>query len=193
MSSFLDQKKPAIPEIIFVGRSNVGKSTIVGQLTGKKVRKGKRPGVTLKPNSILTKNFIVTDMPGFGFMSGVKDRKQDIVKEKIVKYIERNNNIKLGVLVLDGSSFLDIVERWKGRDEIPLDIELYDFLSDLSIPIIIAINKKDKLHNLDETVDGIIQEFDLLPPWRQWLDNIAIISGKQKDIGSLKKLIYNKI
>ena len=69
-------------EIIFVGRSNVGKSSLLRELFGAKVRVGKRPGVTLRPTYIQISDLLITDMPGFGFMSGVKDRKQRAIKIK---------------------------------------------------------------------------------------------------------------
>lgn len=58
-------------EILFVGRSNVGKSTLIRALTGKKVPVGKLPGVTRKPLHIPYQNLQITDMPGFGYMSKI--------------------------------------------------------------------------------------------------------------------------
>ena len=52
-------------EIIFVGRSNVGKSSLLRELFGAKVRVGKRPGVTLRPTYIQISDLLITDMPGF--------------------------------------------------------------------------------------------------------------------------------
>ncbi|WP_245527561.1 GTP-binding protein EngB [Methanosalsum zhilinae] len=183
-------------EIIFAGRSNVGKSSIIRIITGKKVKVGKRPGVTLKPTSIQYPDFLITDMPGFGFMSGVKERKQDIVKDKIIKYIETNTSrIKLAVLVVDGSSFNEIVERWNSRGQIPIDIEMFDFLNEISIPVIIAINKADKIDpdRMDDVIDDIVEKFGLLPPWRQWIDQVAVISAKKNAIEPLTKLIRNRL
>ena len=56
-------------EIIFVGRSNVGKSSLLRELFGAKVRVGKRPGVTLRPAHIQISDLLITDMPGFGFIA----------------------------------------------------------------------------------------------------------------------------
>ena len=93
-------------EIIFAGRSNVGKSSLLKELFGAKVRVGKRPGVTLRPTHAQVSDLLITDMPGFGFMSGVTERKQDIVKDKTVHYIEDNaGRIKIAVLVIDGPAF----------------------------------------------------------------------------------------
>ncbi len=195
-------KKPIINrnkntfEIVIAGRSNVGKSSLIGQLTGKKTKIGKRPGVTLKPSHIQFSDLLITDLPGFGFMSGVKERKQDIVKDKIVHYIEDNaSEIKLGILVIDGGSFHEIVQRWNLRDEIPIDLELFDFFNELELDTIVAINKMDKIksNQQNECLNQIIRDLGLNPPWDQWKYIFAPVSAKKKDISSLKELIKERL
>ncbi|WP_321428776.1 GTP-binding protein EngB [uncultured Methanolobus sp.] len=183
-------------EIIFSGRSNVGKSSIIKQLTGKNVKVGKRPGVTLKPTHIRYSDLLLTDLPGFGFMSGVKDRKQDIVKDQIVRYIEKNTDrVNVAVLVIDGASFLEIVQRWEERNEIPIDIEMFELFRELGFDIILAINKVDKIKNseLDETLDQICDKLNMLPPWKQWLDIVAPVSAKKGELKALKSLIRQRL
>ena len=183
-------------EIIFVGRSNVGKSSIIRKLTGSKVRVGKRPGVTLKPTHIRLGDLLVTDMPGFGFMSGVKERKQDIVKDKIVHYVEDNaDRIDLAVLVIDGSSFLEIVARWEERNEIPVDIELFRFLNEVGVPVILAINKMDKIDEdmADHVLDEIMERIGLPSPWNMWQDVVVPVSAKEEDLKKLSSCIRQRM
>jgi GTP-binding protein EngB required for normal cell division len=183
-------------EIILAGRSNVGKSSIIRELTGKNVKVGKRPGVTLKPAHILNSDLLITDLPGFGFMSGVKDRKQDIVKDQIIRYIENNaDRISIAVVVIDGASFIDIVERWESRSEIPIDIEIFELFQELGIDTILAVNKTDKIkvQELDTTLDGICDKLGMLPPWKQWLDTVAPVSAKKGDLKSLKTLVRQRL
>lgn len=183
-------------EIIFVGRSNVGKSSIIRKLTGSKVRVGKRPGVTLKPIHIRLGDLLVTDMPGFGFMSGVKERKQDIVKDKIVHYIEDNaGRIDLAVLVIDGSSFLEIVARWEERNEIPVDIELFRFLNEVGVPVILTINKMDKIDRdmADHVLDEIMERIGLPSPWNMWQDVVVPVSAKEEDLKKLSSCIRQRM
>ena len=183
-------------EIIFVGRSNVGKSSIIRKLTGSKVRVGKRPGVTLKPTHIRLGDLLVTDMPGFGFMSGVKERKQDIVKDKIVHYIEDNaGRVDLAVLVIDGSSFLEIVARWDERNEIPVDIELFRFLNEVGVPVILAINKMDKIDRdmADHVLDDIVERIGLPSPWNMWQDVVVPVSAKEEDLKKLSSCIRQRM
>jgi len=183
-------------EIVFVGRSNVGKSSLIRELTGQKVRVGKRPGVTLKPTQIRLSDLLITDMPGFGFMSGVKERKQDIVKDQIVRYIERGTErIRLAVMVVDGPVFVEVVDRWESRNEIPIDLEMYDFLKELGIDTVVAVNKLDKLkeEEQNDVLDGIADKLGMLPPWRQWIDSIAPISAKQGKIKPLNSIIRQRL
>ncbi|HII02237.1 TPA: GTP-binding protein EngB [Methanosarcinaceae archaeon] len=183
-------------EILFVGRSNVGKSSLIKELFGAKVRVGKRPGVTLRPFHVQLSDLLVTDMPGFGFMSGVKDRKQDIVKDKIVHYIENNaERIKLGVLVIDGPFFPDVVDRWDARDQIPIDIEMFDFLREVGIDTLIAANKMDKVkeNEYDPLLDEIAGRLGLEPPWENWKHLIAPISVKKGDLKALKILLKDRL
>jgi small GTP-binding protein len=181
-------------EIIFVGRSNVGKSTLIRELTGKKLKVGKRPGVTRKPLRIPYQNFQITDMPGFGFMSGIRHESQEAIKDDIVHYIEDNaSNIVLAVLVVNAGSFAEIVDRWAGRNEIPLELELHEFLHELNIDVVVAANKIDKVEDTDKTLDGIAQRLGMMPPWRQWLDKIVPVSAKKGNIRGLKELIQKKL
>ena len=156
-------------ETIFVGRSNVGKSSLIRELFGFKVKVGKRPGVTLRPTHSQISDLLITDMPGFGFMSGVKDRKQDIVKDKIVHYIEDNaKRIKFGILVIDGPSFPEIVSRWHSREQIPIDVEMFDFLREVGIDTLIAANKMDKVKetSMIPFLMRLQPSLTLLPPGR---------------------------
>jgi len=92
-------------EVVLVGRSNVGKSTLMREITGHKVPTGQKPGVTRQPNHFdwASEDFMVTDLPGFGFMSGVEDDHREQIKTDIVHYLEANaDDILVGVLVLDG-------------------------------------------------------------------------------------------
>ncbi len=181
-------------EIIFTGRSNVGKSTLIGKLTGRKLRTGKRPGVTRKPLGIPYQDFQITDMPGFGFMSGVSEESMEAIKDNIVHYIEDNaSNIVLAVMVIDAASFSEVVDRWAKRGEIPVEIELYEFLNELNIDVLVAANKIDKVRDTDETLDGIAVRLGMMPPWKQWLDRIVPVSAKKGEIRGLKELIQRKL
>ncbi len=181
-------------EIVLIGRSNVGKSTLFRQLTGRKVDVGRRPGMTRKPFKVKIGNAVYVDMPGYGFMKFLSREEQEMTKDFIVEYFEQNKeNILLAIQVIDAASFLDIADRWEQRGEVPLEIELHDFLKDLGLDVVVAANKMDRILNRDEALDAIVERLGMLPPWRQWIDKIAPISAKKGEIGPIKMTINKRL
>ena len=187
------EDRPDREEVVLVGRSNVGKSTIMRELTGhSKITTGRKPGVTRSPNHFdwVAENFMFTDLPGFGFMSGVEEQRREQIKTDVVRYVEANaDDILAGVLVVDGKAAVDIIDRHSGPDEVPHDVELFGFLWDLDIPTIVAVNKMDKVDDRDERLDALCDRLGLYPPWQQWRETIAPISAKRGDIGALNEAL----
>ncbi|HIP75249.1 MAG TPA: GTP-binding protein EngB [Thermococcus paralvinellae] len=181
--------------IIFVGRSNVGKSTLIYRLTGKHVRRGKRPGVTRKPVEVVWKNKRVIDMPGFGFMSGLPKHVQEKIKTEVIHFIEEHaDEIELAILVIDGKSALEIIERWEKRGEIPIDVEFFQFLQELNIPTIVAVNKLDKIKNVSLTINKLIEKFGLSGTWEDHKELFIPVSAKfGTNMEELKKIIDKKL
>lgn len=192
----IEKKNNAVTfEVVFVGRSNVGKSTLLKNLTGRNVRTGKRPGVTLKPTHLYFDDFLITDMPGFGFMSGVTREKSEDVKNNIVQYIEEHaDRIHLAVQVIDGPAFVEITERWDSRDEIPIDLELHDFLEEMEIITVIAANKMDKVKadEKDAMLNDIVEIFGYEGTWKECGALVAPVSARGGDIRPLVSHLKNE-
>ena len=182
------ENRPDRDEVVLVGRSNVGKSTIMRELTGHKIPTGKKPGVTRQPNHFdwASEGFMFTDLPGFGFMSGVPEERREEIKTDVVQYVEANaDRILAAVLVLDGKSAVDIIDRHTGEDEIPHDVELFYFLEELDVPTVVAVNKMDKVDDRDERLNAICDRLGLAPPWQQWSDTVAPITAKRGNVEPL--------
>jgi GTP-binding protein EngB required for normal cell division len=176
-------------KVVVVGRSNVGKSSVLKLLTGEKIKTGKRPGVTLKPYFIPYGDIILVDMPGFGYMPGVSSYKQEKIKDFIVKFIE-NEEILFAIQVIDANSFIEIAERWYNRGEIPVEIEMFYFLNEMKLNPIVVANKIDKVKNKDETLNKISSLLGLSPPWCKWDSIIVPFSAKNgTGLEILKNLI----
>ncbi|WP_316560213.1 GTP-binding protein EngB [Methanimicrococcus stummii] len=192
----IEKKNNAVTfEVVFVGRSNVGKSTLLKNLTGRNVRTGKRPGVTLKPTHLYFDDFLITDMPGFGFMSGVTKEKSEDVKNNIVQYIEEHaDRIFLAVQVIDGPAFVEIVERWDAREEIPIDLELHDFLEEMEIIPIIAANKMDRVKEdeKDALLNDVVEIFGYEGNWKESGALVAPVSARGGDIRPLVSHLKNE-
>ncbi|MDG5760768.1 GTP-binding protein EngB [Natronococcus sp. A-GB1] len=183
-------------EVALVGRSNVGKSTLMREITGHTFDTGGKPGVTREPNHFdwTAEDFVVTDLPGFGFMSGVDEDRREQIKTDIVRYLEEYaDNVLVAVLVVDGKSVIDIIDRHSGPDEIPYDVEMFHFLRELDIPTVVAVNKMDKVDDRDERLNELCDRLGLLPPWKQWQETIAPITAKKGRIDPLNEAVRDHL
>jgi small GTP-binding protein len=183
-------------EVVLVGRSNVGKSTLMREITGHTFNTGQRPGVTRKPNHYdwAPQDFVITDLPGFGFMKGVPDDVREQIKTDVVRYVEANaEKILVGVLVVDGKSVIDIIDRHSGPDEIPHDVEMFHFLREVGVEPVVAVNKMDKVDDEDQRLNDLCDRLGLHPPWQQWQETVAPISAKRGSIGPLNEAVRHHL
>ncbi|MEF8774427.1 MAG: GTP-binding protein EngB [Halobacteriales archaeon] len=179
-------------EVVLVGRSNVGKSTLMRAITGHDVPTGRKPGVTREPYHYdwAAEDFVVTDLPGFGFMEGVPEQRREQIKTDVVRYLETHaGEILVAIQVIDAKSAVEIIDRHSGGDEVPHDVELFHFLRDLGMPVVVAANKMDKVDDRDERLDALGERLGLLPPWRQWRDVIAPVSAKRGSVEPLYEAV----
>jgi small GTP-binding protein len=191
-----DDRPDRDAEVVLCGRSNVGKSTLMRELTGHAVETGSSPGVTREPNFYdwTGPEFLLTDLPGFGFMSGVPEDRRERIKTETVRYVERNADaILAAVLVLDGKAAVDVIDRHLADDAVPYDLDMHAFLRDVGIPTIIAVNKTDKIDDCDDRLDAIADRFGFPPPWQQWRDRIAPISAKREETGPLRDALRERL
>lgn len=125
-----------IPQFAFVGRSNVGKSSLINCLLNSQslVKSGKKPGKTQQINFFLVnRNMYFVDLPGYGF-SEVKFAKREKFSKLIQWYLLEPIPERKVILVLDA--------RIKPSD---LDLEMYRILIENQLEVIIAANKIDVL------------------------------------------------
>ena len=134
---YFEEKK----EIIFVGRSNVGKSSLMNAIFQKKdfVKTSSKPGKTKLANIFLVANkYYFTDLPWYGFAKVSKQMQKDL-DGLISWYVEeKRENIKKVVLLIDGK----IGMQKKDRD-------MYEFLLGFWLEVVIIISKVDKLSQKD--------------------------------------------
>jgi small GTP-binding protein len=190
------ENRPDREEVVLLGRSNVGKSTLMRELTGHDVTTGKRPGVTRQPNHFdwAAEGFMFTDLPGFGFMAGVEEERREQIKTDVVRYLEANaDDVLAAVLVVDGKSAVDIIDRHSGPDEIPHVVELFSFLQELGVPTVVAVNKMDKVDDEDERLNELCDRLGLVPPWQQWQETVAPISAKRGSIEALNEAVRHHL
>ncbi len=183
-------------EVVLVGRSNVGKSTLMRALTGHDVETGRRPGVTQQPYHYdwAEADFMITDLPGFGFMEGVDEARREEIKTAVVRYLETHADaIRVAILVLDANSVVEIIDRHAGRGAVPHDVELFQFLGELGVPTVVAVNKMDKVDDRDDELDAICDRLGLHPPWQQWQDTVAPVTAKREAIDALAEAVRTRL
>ncbi|MDS0219964.1 GTP-binding protein EngB [Haloarcula sp. S1AR25-5A] len=183
-------------EIVLVGRSNVGKSTLMREITGHTFDTGQRPGVTRSPNHFdwASADFVISDLPGFGYMKGVPEEVREDIKTDVVQYVERNaEKILVGILVVDGKSVIDIIDRHSGPDEIPHDVEMFHFLREVGVEPVVAVNKMDKVEDEEERLNELCDRLGLHPPWQQWQETVAPISAKRGSIEPLNEAVRHHL
>lgn len=124
-----------IPEIVFAGRSNVGKSSLLNKLFNRKslARVSSVPGKTITINfyDVDGKKFV--DLPGYGYAKLSKSEKERF-GELMEGYFQQGRNIKLVVQLVD--------MRHKPSAD---DYGMIDFMQQMNIPFIIVMTKSDKL------------------------------------------------
>jgi len=125
------------PQIVFVGRSNVGKSSVINSLTKRNnlVKSGPRPGKTQQINFFLINEKIYfVDLPGYGFVKMPLKRKEKI--RKMILWYLFYSEVKFKKVVL-------IIDALVGPSE--FDKEMLGLLNKNECPIILVANKIDKL------------------------------------------------
>lgn len=125
------------PEIAIAGRSNVGKSSFINMLTGRKklARSSSEPGRTRMLNyfSVNTGEFYLVDLPGYGYAK-VADKERDSWKGLIEYYLQKSTQLKFVFLIVDVR-----------RDPTDLDLQLAQYFDYYEIPYVLVATKADKL------------------------------------------------
>ncbi len=175
-------------EIAVVGRANAGKSTLIKTLFGLKARAGRRPGVTRTPVRYQLDGLAVTDFPGLGFTRELRGYERVVARtiEHLVNDLDRH---VIGVHVIDAASFLATLQ----RHTVPLDVEIFEYLLDLDIDPIVAVNKIDKLEAVDESMNTIVLQLGMFPPYKQWADRVVPASAKKGQVAALRRLLKQRI
>ncbi len=168
-----------LPEIVFAGRSNVGKSSMLNRLFNRKnlARVSSMPGKTITINFFKVENDVrIVDLPGYGYAKVAKGEKRRWA-EMMEGYFQSPRNIKLVVQLVD--------MRHKPSED---DYIMMRFLQDAGLPFIVAATKSDKLNKTqyNERKNALREEL------AEFGDNITILpfsSEKGEGTEELKKII----
>ena len=152
----------SLPEYAFIGRSNVGKSSLINMLTGKSklAMTSSTPGKTMLINHFLINgSWYLVDLPGYGFAQRGK-REMDKLWNLISHYVlEREQLTCLCVLI-------DIRHEPQKKD-----LDFLEFLGENGIPFVIVFTKADKITkgrqqaNVDAYMTVLSEQWEELPPY----------------------------
>jgi len=147
------------PSLLIIGNSNVGKSSITRLLVPNpkkfKGKAGKQPGSTLMIKSIEFPQlpYKIVDLPGFGYMNSPSRRREEHIKKQLVIHIEKHHDkYFFGLVVLNALRIEDELKKYYLENDttIPLSFELIKFLREFEIPILVVLNKIDKISVFDK-------------------------------------------
>lgn len=125
-----------LPEIALAGRSNVGKSSFINRIIGRKnlVRTSSKPGKTRTLNFYTINDlFYFVDVPGYGYAK-VSKKEREKWGRMMEEYFETRESLQLVVLIVD-IRHLPTTE----------DLQMYDYINYLEIPLLIIATKLDKI------------------------------------------------
>ena len=168
-----------LPEYAFIGRSNVGKSSLINMLTGRKslAKTSGKPGKTQLINHfIINDNWYLVDLPGYGYAKVSKTSKKKFQKF-ITDYFEKRLQLVLAFVLVD--------IRHKPQ---PIDMEFMAWMGEHLIPFSIIFTKADKLK--PKAIERHIIEYktEMLKQWES-MPNYFITSSS-KYIGKEELLNY---
>lgn len=154
--------KSNLPEYAFIGRSNVGKSSLINMLTNRKslAKTSGRPGKTQLINHFLiNENWHLVDLPGYGYARVSKSDKKTFQKF-ITQYFERRKQLVMGFVLVDCR-----------HEPQPIDLEFMQWLGENALPFGIIFTKADKLkpnalkRNVDKYLQRLLETWESLPPY----------------------------
>ena len=149
------------PEYAFIGRSNVGKSSLINMLTGIKglALTGSTPGKTLLINHFLVNGeWHIVDLPGYGFAQRGKKQREEL-RRMIEGYILDREQLT--------NLFLLIDSRLEPQQ---IDLEFIEWLGENGVPFSIVFTKADKLTktalntNIESYKTRLKEDWEQLPP-----------------------------
>lgn len=148
-------------EYAFIGRSNVGKSSLINMLTGRKslAMTSATPGKTMLINHYLVNDsWYIVDLPGYGYARRDKSNR-DKLREMIEGYIQNREQMTNLFVLIDSR-----------HEPMKIDMDFIDWLGENGVPFSIVFTKTDKLgkeaakRNIGKYCEALLEKWEELPP-----------------------------
>ena len=175
--------KNRLPEYAFIGRSNVGKSSLINMLTERKnlAKTSGRPGKTQLINHFLiNKNWFLVDLPGYGYARVSKSSKK-VFQKFITAYFSKRTQLVAAFVLIDCR-----------HDPQKIDLEFMQWLGENRIPFSIIFTKADKLGKtkLPVKINAYIHEmmhyWSEMPPY--FITSSASGLGREEVLGYIDSI-----
>ena len=169
-----------LPEICFCGRSNVGKSSLINRVLGRKsiARVSSKPGKTVTVNFYRVGDFRLVDLPGYGYAK-VPFSEKSRWAELMESYFQSGRNIKMAFQLID-----------MRHPATEFDISMLDFMSQVGIPYSVILTKSDKL-NKTETENRLSLIREELGVFAENTEIIPFSAQNSNGVESLRAVIEN--
>jgi len=173
--------KPVLPEYAFIGRSNVGKSSLINMLTGRQklAKISGKPGKTQLINHFLINdNWYLVDLPGYGYAK-VSKSKRSGWQDFVLKYIETRQNLMCLFVLIDCR-----ISPQK------IDMEFLELLGEWQIPFVLLLTKTEKLsknqlsYNVEEIKKAVLMNWEEMPEF--FLTSAKSGKGKDEILGFIE-------
>jgi GTP-binding protein len=170
-SSEVSQCPPEqIPEYAFIGRSNVGKSSLINMLVDRKklAKTSSTPGKTRLINHFkINHEWFLCDLPGYGYAK-VSKKDRDTFAKMIEHYATQRTNLVCFFVLVDA--------RHKPQQ---LDLDFIEWLGDSNLPFVIALTKIDKVSQTLKSTNLLLLKNELSKTWEE-LPTIFETSAEKK-------------
>lgn len=166
---------PTLPEYAFIGRSNVGKSSLINMLTGQKglAKTSSLPGKTQLINHFLiNEEWFLVDLPGYGYAKVSKTSRAQWAK-MINYYLRNRENLACVFVLIDAR-----------HSPLAPDLEFIDMLGNEGIPFVLIFTKTDKLsgsqahQNVTSYMSKLKETWDELP--RHFVTSAELKTGRDE-------------
>jgi GTP-binding protein len=173
-----------MPEFAFIGRSNVGKSSLINMLTNKKglAKTSATPGKTKLINFFtIDDSWSLVDLPGYGYAKVAKTDKREFNKA-VIDYLAKRDNLNCVFILIDCR-----------HEPQPMDVDFINWIGKNGIPFVLVFTKTDKVsatqlkNNIDVFMNKLKEWWDELPQY--FSTSTSTKSGKENILDFIEKIV----
>ena len=172
------------PEFAFIGRSNVGKSSLINMLTDRKelAKVSKQPGKTQCINYFdINDSWYLVDLPGFGYAK-ISQKLRAVWWKMICYYLEHRSTLQCAFVLLDARHDLQDIDR-----------DFIGWCGEVGVPIVILYTKSDKIkdrmvnQHVKKIENALLEEWETLP--RSIITSAETGLGKEEILTFIEEII----